>query len=541
MKIRRLGTMLDCSRNAVMSVQSVKKWIALVADMGYNTVLLYTEDTYEVDNQPYFGYLRGRYSQKELREIDDYAVERGIEIIPCIQTLAHLKTLFHWPIYEDIHDCEDILLARDEKTYALIEDMFATIAKTFRTKTINIGMDEAHMLGLGKYLDKHGFENRFEILQNHLIKVAKMAEKYDFKLLIWGDMFFRLENAGAYYVDEFHVTEKIKQKVPHNVQLIYWDYYSTDKKHYDKMIGFHKEIKDNIWFAGGMWSWIGHAPRNAYSIQTIEAAVTSCIENDVKDIFFCLWGDDGAVCSKFALLPALYYAAELAKGNADLNAIKEGFAQKFGISFDEYLLLDLPSTASETINGKHVCPDKYMLFSDCLMGAVDSMVSGHEAAEYAACACKLEVASGNAGEYAYLFDTLKALCDVLAIKYDLGVRTYEAYQSNDRKALETLLEDYDSVLDRINTLYDAYKVQWMKENKPQGFEVQDIRFGGLIYRVKHCKERLQKYIAGELSVMEELEESRLDFMGNGYEFWKGALQYNNWGSIVTANTLCQKL
>ena len=531
--------MLDCSRNAVMSVQSIKKWIDVVSDMGYNTVLLYLEDTYEVDNQPYFGYLRGRYSHKELWEIDDYAASMGMEIIPCIQTLAHLKTLFHWPVYEDIHDCEDILLAEDEKTYALIEDMFATVAKTFRTKTINIGMDEAHMLGLGKYLDKHGFEDRFEILQNHMIKVAKMAEKYDFELLIWGDMFFRLENKGVYYVDEFHATEKMRQKVPHNVQLIYWDYYSTDKKHYDKMIGFHKDIKDNIWFGGGMWSWIGHAPRNAYSIQTIDAAVTSCIDNDVKDVFFCLWGDDGAVCSKFALLPSLYYAAELAKGNTDVNEIKGGFAQKFGISFDEYLLLDLPDTASETNDGKLVCPDKYMLFSDCLMGAVDSMVSGHEAAEYASCARKLEAASGKAGEYAYLFDTIKALCDVLAIKYDLGVRTYETYRSNDRKTLETLLEDYDSLLDRINTLYDAFKVQWMRENKPQGFEVQDIRFGGLIYRVKHCKERVQKYISSELSVLEELEESRLDYMGNGNEFWKGALLYNRWGHIVTANTLCE--
>ena len=35
--------------------------------------MLYTEDTYEVDNEPYFGYMRGRYSADELRELDDYA------------------------------------------------------------------------------------------------------------------------------------------------------------------------------------------------------------------------------------------------------------------------------------------------------------------------------------------------------------------------------------------------------------------------------------------------------------------------------------
>ena len=39
---RRLGTMLDCSRNAVMTVPSLKKWIDLTASLGYNTLLLYT-------------------------------------------------------------------------------------------------------------------------------------------------------------------------------------------------------------------------------------------------------------------------------------------------------------------------------------------------------------------------------------------------------------------------------------------------------------------------------------------------------------------
>ena len=77
-KFRRFGVMLDCSRNAVMNLPTLKKWIDLTADMGYNTLLLYTEDTYEVDNQPYFGHLRGRYSQKELKEIDDYAFQKII-------------------------------------------------------------------------------------------------------------------------------------------------------------------------------------------------------------------------------------------------------------------------------------------------------------------------------------------------------------------------------------------------------------------------------------------------------------------------------
>ena len=90
---KMLGAMVDCSRNAVMNVPTVKKFAKLIRSMGYNTLMLYTEDTYEVDNQPAFGYQRGRYSQEELRELDQYCLSIGIELIPCIQTLAHLATI----------------------------------------------------------------------------------------------------------------------------------------------------------------------------------------------------------------------------------------------------------------------------------------------------------------------------------------------------------------------------------------------------------------------------------------------------------------
>ena len=38
---RWFGTMLDCSRNAVMTVDSVKQWIDITADLGYNMLMLY--------------------------------------------------------------------------------------------------------------------------------------------------------------------------------------------------------------------------------------------------------------------------------------------------------------------------------------------------------------------------------------------------------------------------------------------------------------------------------------------------------------------
>ena len=59
--------------------------------MGYQEVYLYTEDTYDLPDYPFFGYMRGKYSPEEIRFLDEKSCSLGLELIPCIQTLGHLE------------------------------------------------------------------------------------------------------------------------------------------------------------------------------------------------------------------------------------------------------------------------------------------------------------------------------------------------------------------------------------------------------------------------------------------------------------------
>ena len=523
---RHLGVMLDCSRNAVMNLPSLKKWIDIMADLGYNTLMLYTEDTYKVDNQPYFGYLRGRYSQAELREIDDYAYDKGIELIPAIQTLAHLNCIFRWPTYSGMRDCNDILLVGEDETYKLIDDMFSSLAKTVRTRIINIGMDEAYMLGRGKYLDKNGLQSRFDILLTHLNKVAEIAKKYGFRCLMWGDMFFHNLRGGDV------APENISKLIPENVDLIYWDYYSTNKDWYSHNIKKYAEIKNNNWFAGGLWSWTGFASHNAFSISATKAAFDACDENGVHDIVLTMWGDDGSECSFFTLLPSLYYASRIASGCTDEAEIKKGFHEKYGIAFEDFMLTDL--TEADNYNGV-VDPEKYMLYNDCFLGMLDSTVADGDAEKYAVISEKLKKLEDNA-EYGYVFKKMRTLCDALAVKYDIGIRTRKAYNSGDKAALAALISDYERLLCLIDEFYKAFRTEWMTENKPNGFEVQDSRIGGLYFRVKHCKERLEAYAENRLERIEELEEALLDFNGKS-EFEKKPINFNDYKRATSVGVL----
>lgn len=123
-----------------------------------------------------------------------------------------------------------------------------------------------------------------------------------------------------------------------------------------------------------------------------------------------------------------------------------------------------------------------------------------------------------------------------AVKYDLGVRTRKAYLSQDTQALNGLLADYALLIQRIDRFYEVYRIQWMQENKPHGFELQDYRLGGLARRVKNCMQQLQAYLDGSLDRIEELEEPVLDIKGE-QNVCGEAIEYNSWATTITANVI----
>lgn len=529
-----LGVMVDCSRNAVLNVAAAKRLIDVLHKMGYNMLMLYTEDTYEVDNQPKFGYLRGRYTKEELKEIVAYGEQNDVELIPCIQTLAHLNQIFRYKVYKDINDCYDILLADDERTYKLIDDMFSTLRQCFKTDWIHIGMDEAHDLGKGKYRDIHGEQNRFDILKRHLEKVSEIAEKYNFKPIMWSDMFFRLATNGEYYTDNPDlITPEIAACVPESVELVYWDYYSNNKQKYDNMIEAHKHFNKPVWFAGGAWTWTGYAPHNKVSLNNTLPAMASCRDNGVDNIFITCWGDDGGECSVFSVLPILFCAAEVYRGNEDMALIAERFEDIFKISLEDFMKLDYPAAVSKEYKEKTVCLDRVSIFNDPFCGVADSIVAKYGDVKdiYLGYAEELKQLE-NSPEYGYLFKYTAALCEFLAVKTDLGIRTRKAYEAKDKAALTALLEDYRLADAKLDEFYSAYRKAWLYDKKGAGFEVQAIRFGGLKMRLNDCRIRLEEYIKGEIDTIDDLDQELMEVYYAPSMWWGNIASNNNIGTTI---------
>ena len=74
-EIEHCGIMVDLSRNAVFKLETAKDFISRIARMGMNTFMLYIENIYKMEEYPYFGYMRGAYSEEELKEMDAFISE----------------------------------------------------------------------------------------------------------------------------------------------------------------------------------------------------------------------------------------------------------------------------------------------------------------------------------------------------------------------------------------------------------------------------------------------------------------------------------
>ena len=518
-----LGIMLDCSRNRVMTVEHLKSYLVRLSLMGYNQVLLYCEDTYELPGEPLFGYMRGAYSEKELREIDDFADCLGIEVIGCIELLGHMNQMLKWWHYADVKDTAEVLLIDEPKTYELIEKAIAMWERALRSRRIHIGMDEAHDMGRGRYWDKFGTADHFELFNRHLDKVNRICKSHGLKAMIWSDMYFRIADRQNHdYYHDLPIPPEVAAKIPRDVQLVYWDYYHEDKDFYLKMIQHHRDLGFEPPLGSGVWTW---GPMFWYNKglteRTALPGLAAAREARLKEVFFTMWGDDGAMCDYDSALAGLARCADVAFGGtaADAAATARRFQAICGASYDGVQLAgELQDRVFRFKNAKGVevgAPAGLLFFDDPLLGigmetfkaaAGDPQVEQKMLERLKQCQNHLRHFRSTAcGDFPNLNNFLRAMI----LKLELRMRLTAAYDARDRQQLKHLatmgVRNLQTALDKFAK---SARKQWLATTKPFGLEVLDSRIATLSARLDTLAMRVKDFVAGKVDKLEELEARR---------------------------------
>lgn len=511
---RTNGPMFDMARNMVMKPDILKTIFRKQAIMGLNFFIIYLEDLFEVPEYPYFGHMRGRYSKEELRDLDKYAQLFGIELVPSIQCLGHLSRGIQWEAMANLRDTHDTLMVGRDAVYTFIDRMMASIADCFTTKRLDIGMDEAHNMGHGRYKETNEPRPQFELFCEHLEKVIEIADRYNFKTIISSDMIFYMVTQ-RHYSSKAVFDEAKLSLVPKNVQLMYWKYCIFEPEEFKAVLNMHYKFGNDVIYAGGIQTWLGPVPLYDVTIKSAKVALETCISTKVDEVVATVWGDgrDGTLI--FALYGLMLYAEMDYNGFYDEKTIKERFKFICGADADDIIDLERMNFPCGRVNydkpvrEDYVKTSKYLIYNDPMIGLMDKNIEGIDTRTfYANLYEEFKNRGTDEGLFAPAFKYIKAMLWVLILKADYGIRLKKAYETKDMKAIDELYQDAIELENRYDAFRKAAREFYLYYNKSFGFEVLDMRLGTMAKRFETVRYHLDKFKADTNYRIEELEQER---------------------------------
>jgi hypothetical protein len=181
----------DLAREQVANVEYLKKVIDTLSYYKINMLKLYFENRFQFKKHPLIS-PPGSMTADQARELDAYAQQRFVELVPEVNTMGHLEQALQVPEYrhlaEDPKEPYEICPSNPEATQ-LIDDMISEVSAAFKSRFFHVGGDETSQTGTCprcaeqvKTIGKSG------LYLNHFMDVHKIAKAHGLRMMMWGDM-----------------------------------------------------------------------------------------------------------------------------------------------------------------------------------------------------------------------------------------------------------------------------------------------------------------------------------------------------------------
>jgi hypothetical protein len=270
------------------------------------------------------------------------------------------------------------------------------------------------------------------------------------------------------------------------------------------MIRRHREQGFEPIVASGLWTWPALWYDHPHSIQTVPPCIAACRSEKIRELFFTMWGDDGAYCDFDSALYGIVLSAELSFG-----AEEKAFASRF----NAICKADYTAAAAAAEFGNLLFNVALMIWDDPLMGIYfDEMIKrdGPEFVPTAIQNCKnLQnaiapyLSEQEAGNFSHLANILAVLLKKLEFRRDFK----QAYAEKDKSLLKQLAEERIPALIELTKEFNrSFRIQFLNCSKPFGLDRIQLRNGGQIARLEETAVRIQEYLNGITDSIPELEQ-----------------------------------
>ena len=337
------GVLLDISRDKIPTMETLFELIDFWSQLRLNQFQLYTEHTFAYRNHEkvWTGYTP--MTASEIKRIDDYCHQRGIELIANQATFGHMeKWLCHSEyhhlaeqtsgFYDQRGDFRPLAFGLNPihpEVPAFIDGLFDELLPNFRSNTLNINFDETMDLGVQGSKEACDKDGKGKVYLDYLHKILAMAKRHGVNCQIFSDMLFRYPDLIAH--------------LPPDIELLNWGYeedHPYDEEHQQlAKLGypFQVVVSTNT-FASVAGRW------QAAQVHMRRAAVSG-YKYGASGYMISEWGDMGHAQQFSMPLPAYVFGAAMAWGetqhkNLDVTPV---IARLFGESYRTLLptLLDV--------------------------------------------------------------------------------------------------------------------------------------------------------------------------------------------------------
>ncbi len=203
-----VGYMLDVSRFRVPRMETVKRQVDILSSLGYNHFELYTEHTFAYPGHEDVLREASPFTPSEIRELDAYCAERGIELVPNQNSFGHLGHWLRHPAYNQLAEAPqggtrhgewvcsrpDSLCPTDPESVKFVAGLYDALLPCFRSKYVNVGGDETMELlddgevRVGRSAAQIREKGAHRVYIEFLNKLHGLVVERGHEMMFWGDI-----------------------------------------------------------------------------------------------------------------------------------------------------------------------------------------------------------------------------------------------------------------------------------------------------------------------------------------------------------------
>ncbi len=483
--------MIDCSRGGVPSIPFLKRTALRLSLLGLTHLGLYLEDLFEVPDLPFLGFGRGGYTGREIRELDDFCAEIGIELFPCIQTLGHLEHVFKNPRFRKYSDGPRILNGSSPEARAFMEHLILSASALFRTNRIHLGADEPWGLGHGDSLDFHAPVPPKRLYLRHLAYLSEICTRNRLRGMIWSDYLLGHSRNEP-------LTDEELREIPPDLILDYWNYTAKTEEEHAENLRRLRTTGCELWISPGLHSWNRFFGDFSAAAETGSVFFRAAAGHGIAGAMTTLWGDDGAESLFRTSFASVVHHLLCMKDPSTTEARALRWTEALGrLSAESCTLL---GSLDRTLGGNDSVPPnwsfaKQLFYDDPLFGFLLRLRDAEAlTAQLAAQEDTLRQTKPLSADDRALRKLGVLFLKALRRKISSSGHARSGWEKRDRILLRKAGREARDAAEAVRKFAAEYGKLWREERKVFGLEIPQVRLAGTAARLEELQRRISDFL-----------------------------------------------